>query len=177
VLCDISGSMSRYTEMLVRFAHVLVNARAKVSCFLFGTRLTNVTRALRHRDADVALRSCGTQVTDWSGGTRIGASLDEFNRRWSRRVLGQGAIVLLITDGLDRDAAQGLGQAAERLHKSCRRLTWLNPLLSFAGFQPRAQGVRALLPHVDEHRPTHNLESLEQLAEALGPRQRSFNPR
>jgi uncharacterized protein with von Willebrand factor type A (vWA) domain len=177
VLCDISGSMSRYTEMLLRFAHALATARPKISCFLFGTRLTNVTRVLRHRDADVALRACGSQVTDWSGGTRIGASLDEFNRRWSRRVLGQGAIVLLITDGLDRDATQGLAQAAERLHKSCRRLTWLNPLLSFSGFQPRAQGVRALLPHVDEHRPTHNLESLEQLAEALDPRQRSFHPR
>ena len=168
VLCDISGSMSRYTEMLLRFAHVLVNDRERVSCFLFGTRLSNVTRALRHRDVDVALRACGTQVTDWSGGTRIGASLEEFNRRWSRRVLGQGAVVLLISDGLDRDAAEGLSAAAERLHKSCRRLIWLNPLLSFEGFQPRAMGVKAILPHVDDFRAVHNLRSLEQLAAALG---------
>lgn len=173
VLCDISGSMSRYTEMLLRFSHVLVNDRARVSCFLFGTRLSNVTRALRHRDVDVALRACGTQVTDWSGGTRIGASLEEFNRRWSRRVLGQGAVVLLISDGLDRDAADGLGAAAERLHKSCRRLIWLNPLLSFEGFQPRALGVKAILPHVDDFRPVHNLRSLAQLAEALGGRPRA----
>jgi hypothetical protein len=170
VLCDISGSMSRYTEMLLRFLHLLVNERARVSCFLFGTRLTNVTRALRHRDVDVALRKCGADVTDWSGGTRIGACLDEFNRRWSRRVLGQGAIVLLISDGLDRDEVEGLSAAAERLQKSCRRLIWLNPLLSFEGFEPRARGVRAILPHVDDFRPVHNLRSLSQLAEALGPR-------
>lgn len=169
VLCDISGSMGRYTEMLVRFAHVLVNERERVSCFLFGTRLTHVTRALRHRDVDVALKRCGTEVSDWSGGTRIGVCLDEFNRRWSRRVLGQGAIVLLVSDGLDRDAPAGLAAAAERLHKSCRRLVWLNPLLSYEGFEPRAQGVRAILPHVDELRATHNLDSLEALAEALGP--------
>lgn len=167
VLCDISGSMGRYTEMLLRFMHVLVNARARVFGFLFGTRLSNVTRALRHRDVDVALRRCGLEVSDWAGGTRIGKSLDEFNRRWSRRVLGQGAVVLLITDGLDREGVDGLGEAAERLHKSCRRLIWLNPLLRYAGFEPRALGVRAMLPHVDEFRPVHNLESLEQLAEAL----------
>jgi uncharacterized protein with von Willebrand factor type A (vWA) domain len=174
VLCDISGSMSRYTEMLLRFCHVLVHDRRRVSCFLFGTRLTNVTRALRRREVDAALRDCGAQVTDWSGGTRIGESLAAFNRRWSRRVLGQGAIVLLITDGLDRGDVDGLAAEAERLHKSCRRLVWLNPLLSFAGFEPRAQGVRAILPHVDDFRPVHALESLEQLAEALaGPARRS----
>ena len=168
VLCDISESMGRYTEMLLRFLHLLVNDRARVGCFLFGTRLTQVTRTLRHNDVDVALRKCGKEVTDWSGGTRIGACLDEFNRRWSRRVLGQGAIVLLITDGLDQDSPEGLGAAAERLHRSCRRLIWLNPLLSFEGFEPRAQGVRAILPHVDDFRPVHNLSSLEQLAAALG---------
>jgi uncharacterized protein with von Willebrand factor type A (vWA) domain len=167
VLCDISGSMGRYTEMLLRFLHVLVNERERVHAFLFGTRLTNVTRALRHRDIDVALKRCGLEVTDWAGGTRIGAALDEFNRRWSRRVLAQGAIVLLITDGLDREAAEGLPEAAERLHKSCRRLVWLNPLLRYEGFEPRAQGIRALLPHVDDFRPVHNLESLDQLAAVL----------
>ena len=167
VLCDISGSMGRYTEMLLRFLHVLVNDRERITAFLFGTRLTNVTRALRHRDIGVALKKCGLQVTDWAGGTRIATSLDEFNRRWSRRVLGQGAIVLLITDGLDRESPEGLGEAAERLHKSCRRLVWLNPLLRYEAFQPRAQGIRALLPHVDDFRPIHNLESLDQLAAAL----------
>lgn len=168
VLCDISGSMGRYTEMLLRFLHVLVNERERVHGFVFGTRLTNVTRALRHRDVDVALKKTGMDVTDWAGGTRIGACLDEFNRRWSRRVLGQGAIVLLITDGLDREGADGVAEAAERLHKSCRRLVWLNPLLRYSGFEPRATGIRALLPHVDDFRPVHNLESLEQLAVALG---------
>lgn len=175
VLCDISGSMGRYTEMLLRLLHVLVNERAgsiagrraRVSAFLFGTRLTNVTRALRHRDIDVALKKTGYDVTDWAGGTRIGACLEEFNRRWSRRVLGQGAIVLLITDGLDREGAEGVAESAERLHKSCRRLVWLNPLLRYSGFEPRASGIRALLPHVDDFRPVHNLESLEQLAGVL----------
>ena len=167
VLCDISGSMGRYTEMLLRFLHVLVNQRERVFAFVFGTRLTNVTRALRHRDIDVALKKCGLEVGDWAGGTRIGAALDEFNKRWSRRVLGQGAMVLLITDGLDREGAEGIAGAAERLHKSCRRLVWLNPLLRYSGFEPRAQGIRALLPHVDDFRPVHNLESLEQLAAAL----------
>jgi uncharacterized protein with von Willebrand factor type A (vWA) domain len=167
VLCDISGSMGRYTEMLLRFLHVLVNQRARVFAFLFGTRLTNVTRALRHRDVDLALKKCGLEVHDWAGGTRLGAALDEFNRRWSRRVLGQGAVVLLITDGLDREGPEILAQAAERLHKSCRRLVWLNPLLRYSGFEPRARGIRALLPHVDDFRPVHDLESLEQLAVAL----------
>ncbi|MFT3775807.1 MAG: VWA domain-containing protein [Minicystis sp.] len=167
VLCDISGSMGRYTEMLLRFMHLLVNQRERVFCFTFGTRLSNVTRALRHRDIDVALKKCGVEVSDWAGGTRIGSSIEEFNRRWSRRVLGQGAVVLLITDGLDRESTEGLGEAAERLQKSCRRLIWLNPLLRYAGFEPRAQGIRAILPHVDDFRPVHNLASLEQLAAAL----------
>jgi uncharacterized protein with von Willebrand factor type A (vWA) domain len=168
LLCDISGSMSRYTEMLLRFLHLLVNDREKVACFVFGTRLHNVTRALRHRDVDQALARCGVEVDDWSGGTRIGPCLEEFNLRWSRRVLGQGAVVVLISDGLDRSASPGLAEAAARLHRSCRRLIWLNPLLSFAGFEPKASGIRAILPHVDEFRPVHNLESLEQLARALG---------
>lgn len=175
VLCDISGSMGRYTEMLLRFLHVLVNERERVHAFLFGTRLTNVTRALRHRDVDIALKKTGADVSDWAGGTRIGASLEEFNRRWSRRVLGQGAVVLLITDGLDREGAEGVSESAERLHKSCRRLVWLNPLLRYEGFEPKAGGIKALLPHVDDFRPVHNLSSLEQLAAALAdkaPRKR-----
>jgi uncharacterized protein with von Willebrand factor type A (vWA) domain len=167
VLCDISGSMARYARMLLHFMHALTNDRDRVHTFLFGTRLTNVTRYLRYRDVDVALARCGEAAEDWSGGTRIGASLHEFNRFWSRRVLGQGAVVLLITDGLDREGAHGLAREVERLRKSCRRLVWLNPLLRFEGFEPKSTGIRAMLPHVDEFRPAHNLESLEELAVAL----------
>jgi uncharacterized protein with von Willebrand factor type A (vWA) domain len=169
-LCDISGSMGRYAEMLLRFLHALLVERNHGHVFLFATRLTNVTRTLRHRDVDAALARCGKDVTDWSSGTRLGASLHEFNRTWSRRVLAQGAVVLLVTDGLDREDATGLGEEAARLRRSCRRLIWLNPLLRYAGFEPRAAGVRALLPNVDEHRPVHDLASLEALAAALGGR-------
>ena len=168
IICDISGSMSRYTRMFVHFMHTLTNDRDRVHTFLFGTRLTNVTRYLRQRDIDIALTRVADSVEDWSGGTRIGESLKEFNRFWSRRVLGQGAVVLLISDGLDRDAGRGLHGEIERLHKSCRRLIWLNPLLRFEGFEPRSQGIRSLLPFVDEFRPVHNLQSLEELIDALG---------
>ncbi|MFO0573261.1 MAG: VWA domain-containing protein [Polyangia bacterium] len=167
VLCDISGSMGRYTEMLLRFLHTLQGARRRTHTFLFGTELSNVTRALRGRDIDAALRRCGAAVRDFGGGTRLGRALHAFNNTWSRRVLGQGAVVLLITDGLERDTPEQLDAEAARLARSCRRLVWLNPLLSFEGFTPRAQGVRALLKHVHEHRPVHNLLSLEQLAAAL----------
>ncbi|HEY0557647.1 MAG TPA: VWA domain-containing protein [Thermoanaerobaculia bacterium] len=167
VLCDISGSMGRYSEMLLHFLHALLAARSRVHAFLFATRLTNVTRTLRRRDVDEALARCGREVQDWAGGTRLRACLRDFNRSWSRRVLGQGAVVLLVTDGLDRDDEPGLAAEADRLHRSCRRLIWLNPLLRWEGFQPRAQGVRALLPNVDAHRPVHNLESLEALGRAL----------
>lgn len=167
VLCDISGSMGRYSEMLLHFLHALLAGRGRVHAFLFATRLTPVTRLLRRRDPDEALALCGRQVVDWAGGTRLRACLREFNRAWSRRVLGHGAVVLLVTDGLDRDPEPGLAAEADRLHRSCRRLVWLNPLLRWPGFSPRAQGVRALLPHVDEHRPVHNLDSLEALGRAL----------
>ena len=167
-LVDVSGSMSRYARVLLRFVHALTRDRGHVHSFTFGTRLTNVTRWLRHRDPDLALAEVGRVVCDWDGGTRIGACLREFNRSWSRRLLAQGAIVLLVTDGLDRDAAHGLADEVERLRRSCRRLVWLNPLLRFAGFEPRAAGIRAILPHVDEFRPVHDLESVAQLADALG---------
>ena len=173
VLCDISGSMTRYSRMLLHFMHAVTNDRDRVHSFVFGTRLTNITRQLRHRDVDVALDAVSAAVEDWSGGTRIGTALHAFNRTWARRVLGQGAVVLLITDGLDRDAGEGLAVEAERLHKSCRRLVWLNPLLRWEGFAPRSSGIRALLPHVDDFRPVHNLNSLAGLADALnreGPR-------
>ena len=167
ILCDISGSMGRYTRMLLHFMHAITNDRDRVSTFLFGTRLTNVTRHLRNKDIDIALMKCTDSVEDWSGGTRIGDSLKDFNQYWSRRVLGQGAVMLLISDGLDRDAGRGLAAEMERLHKSCRRLIWVNPLLRFEGFEPKSQGIRAILPHVDEFRPVHNLESLTELIEVL----------
>jgi uncharacterized protein with von Willebrand factor type A (vWA) domain len=167
VLCDISGSMSRYSRMMLHFMHAITNDRDRVHCFLFGTRLNNITRALRQRDVDVALAKVAAKVEDWSGGTRIGGCIAEFNAIWSRRVLGQGAVVLLITDGLDREGAQGLAEEMERLHKSCRRLIWLNPLLRFEGYEPKAQGAQAILPHVDDFRPVHNLESIAELGAVL----------
>jgi hypothetical protein len=170
VLCDISGSMSRYAQILLHFVHAVTNERDRVASFLFGTRLTNVTRQLRHRDPEAAFEMVSHAVPDWSGGTRIGESLERFNRLWARRVLGQGAVVLLITDGLDREGARGLSEATERLQKSCGRLVWLNPLLRYAGFQPKSQGIRAMLPHVDEFRPVHNLASLRELVAALSDR-------
>ncbi len=168
ILCDISGSMARYTRMFLHFMHAITNDRDRVYCFTFGTRLSNVTRALRNRDVDIALQKASAQVEDWSGGTRIGLALHEFNNKWSRRVLGQGAVVLLITDGLDREGAAGLGEEMERLHKSCSRLIWLNPLLRYGAYEPKSQGNKAMLPHVDEFRPVHNLESLAGLIAALG---------
>jgi len=173
VLCDISGSMSRYTRLFLHFLHAVARDRGRVHAFLFGTRLTNITRYLRTRDVDESLDRVAAAVEDWSGGTRIGQCLAQFNRRWSRRVLGQGAVVLFISDGLDRDGGAGLAAEMDRLHKSCRRLIWLNPLLRYEGFAPKSLGMRAILPHVDEFRPVHNLESLEALVAALaksGPR-------
>ena len=167
VLCDISGSMDRYARMLMYLLHAITNDHDRVHVFLFGTHLTNVTRQLRHHDVDVALARVGASAPDWAGGTRIGACLREFNRRWSRRVLAQDAIVLLISDGLDADAADGVEAEMERLGKSCRRVLWLNPLLRYAGFEPRAAGIRAMLPYVDDFLPVHNLESLVQLAAAF----------
>ena len=170
-LCDISGSMSSYSRMLLHFLHTAANEKgagwAKVYAFTFGTRLTNVTRHLMQRDADAALAACGKEAKDWEGGTRIGDCLHAFNRDWSRRVLGQGAVVILITDGLDRGEPERLEAEAERLHLSSRKLIWLNPLLRWDGFAPRAQGVKALLPHVDSFRAAHNVASLKALADAL----------
>jgi uncharacterized protein with von Willebrand factor type A (vWA) domain len=167
IVCDISGSMSRYSRMLLHFMHTLTGDRERVYSFVFGTRLTNISRYLKNSDVDAALERIAGGVDDWSGGTRLGTSLHDFNRHWSRRVLGQGAVVLLITDGLDRDLAEGVAHEAQRLHKSCRRLIWLNPLLRYDKFEPKAAGMRALLPHVDEFRSIHNLDSLEQLCALL----------
>ncbi|WP_339716709.1 VWA domain-containing protein [uncultured Sneathiella sp.] len=167
ILCDISGSMTQYSRMLLHFMHALTNDRDRVHTFVFGTRLTNITRYMKYRDVDASLDAVSEKVEDWSGGTRIGATIKEFNKFWSRRVLGQGAVVLLISDGLDRDAGEGLGVEMERLHKSCRQLIWLNPLLRYQGFEPRSKGVKAILPHVDQFRTIHNLNSLKDLADIL----------
>lgn len=171
VICDISGSMAQYSRMVLQFVHAVANKRgqgwAKVHAFTFGTRLTNITRHLKNRDVDLALKAAGAQAQDWSGGTRIGTCLTDFNRDWSRRVLGQGAVVLLITDGLDRDDATALTAAMQRLHLSCRRLIWLNPLLRWEGFAPRAAGIRAMLPHVDSFRAGHSIASLEALGQVI----------
>lgn len=171
VLIDISGSMSRYARMFLQFVHALTNQpnapRRRVSVLLFGTRLTPIWRELRHRDVDVALDRVAGRVEDWAGGTRIGACLQDFNRLWSRRLLGQNASLLLLTDGLDREGGAGLATQMERLHKSCRQLIWLNPLLRYEGFEPRAAGILAMRPHVDLFLPAHNLESLADLARVL----------
>jgi len=178
VLADISGSMSQYTRIFLHFMHALAEKRHNVHTFVFGTRLTNLTRQMRHRDPDEALAQSSSAVKDWSGGTRIGEAIGEFNRLWSRRVLGQGAVVLLITDGLERDDISSLGREMERLHKSCRKLIWLNPLLRFDGFEAKARGVRAMLPHVDEFRPVHTLEALSDLCVSLsGDARRSDDPK
>jgi uncharacterized protein with von Willebrand factor type A (vWA) domain len=171
VICDISGSMAQYSRMVLQFVHAVANRKgqgwARVHAFTFGTRLTNVTRHLRQRDVDAALAAAGAEAQDWSGGTRIAACLHAFNRDWARRVLGQGAVVLLITDGLDRDEGGDLGHEMERLHLSARRLIWINPLLRWDGFAPKAGGIRAMLPHVDSFRAGHSIASLEALAEAV----------
>lgn len=170
-LCDISGSMTQYSRLMLHFLHAVAERR-RIHTFVFGTRLTNVTRQLRMKDPDEALASCSDAVRDWSGGTRIAAALNRFNRDWSRRVLGGGATVLLITDGLERDDPEGdsdLAAEMERLHRSSRRLIWLNPLLRFSGFEAKARGVRTMLPHVDELRPVHSLDAIADLVAALGP--------
>lgn len=166
-ICDISGSMSDYSRVFLHFLHAMTDQRRRVHTFLFGTRLTNVTRALRSKDIDEALNLCTSEVKDWSGGTRIGASLHVFNKHWSRRVLGQGATVLLFTDGLERDGLDVLKREMERLGKSCRRLVWVNPLLRFSAFEAKASGIRTMLPYVDEFRPIHNLASMADLCVAL----------
>ena len=167
MLCDISGSMSTYSRVFLHFAHAMAQRYTRVSTFLFATRLTNVSRCLRYRDVDRSLSAVGGLAKDWEGGTRIGQCLHEFNRDWSRRVLAQVPTVLLVSDGLDRDAGEGLAREIERLHKSCRTLIWLNPLLRYDRFQPLAAGIKVILPHVDEFRSIHNLQSVAELATAL----------
>jgi uncharacterized protein with von Willebrand factor type A (vWA) domain len=168
VLLDISGSMERYARLFLHYAHGLVRRHIRVHVFAFGTRLTNITRCLRQRDPDQALTAANAAVPDWHGGTRIGACLDEFNRRWAGRVLGGNAAVLIVTDGLERDDTGLLAAAAHRLARTAHEVVWLNPLLRYAGFEPKAAGIRALRPHVDRLLPMYNLASLADLARALG---------
>jgi uncharacterized protein with von Willebrand factor type A (vWA) domain len=174
VLCDISGSMSQYSRVVLHFLHAVSNAKgagwAKVHAFTFGTRLTNITRHLAQRDVDAALKAAGAEAQDWEGGTRIGACLEAFNRDWSRRVLGQGSVMLLITDGLDRDDPQALAKQMERLQLSARRLIWINPLLRWDAFAPKARGIAAMLPYVDSFRAGHSIASLEALAQVISNR-------
>jgi uncharacterized protein with von Willebrand factor type A (vWA) domain len=167
VLCDISGSCSHYSRMFLHFLHGLMNDRERVSVFLFGTRLTNISRELKRRDVDEAMMRVSSAVKDWSGGTRIGGALKEFNYKWARRVLTQGAHVLIMTDGLDREDVSLLAIEMARLRRSARRIVWLNPLLRYDGFEARAAGIRAMMPYIDEFRPVHSLESLSDLAAAL----------
>ena len=167
VLCDISGSMDSYARVLLHFLYSLTNDRDRVFSFLFGTRLTNITRLLRNSDPDRAIARVSGAVADWSGGTRIGHCLSDFNQHWARRVLGQNALVLLITDGLDREGGEGLDGAARQLAANCRRLIWLNPLLRYDRYAPLASGANVLARHASEMRSCHNLKSLEELARAL----------
>jgi uncharacterized protein with von Willebrand factor type A (vWA) domain len=166
-IVDISGSMSRYSRMFLHFLHAISSADQRVTAFVFGTRLTPISRPLRAKDPDVAIAAVVRAVDDWSGGTRIGDTLHAFNRDWARRVLGAGATVLLVSDGLEQGSAEALGRETERLAKSCRRLIWLNPLLRYDGFEPKARGVRAILPFVDALVPMHNVDSLGGLARVL----------
>ncbi|HEY7386350.1 MAG TPA: VWA domain-containing protein [Beijerinckiaceae bacterium] len=166
-LVDISGSMADYSRLFLHFLHAVADKRRGVHSFVFATRLTNITRELRNRDPDDALARAAERVYDWEGGTRIAGCMHSFNRLWSRRVLSQGAIVLLFTDGLERNVTPELAFEMDRLKRSCRRLIWLNPLLRFDAFEARAAGIRAMLPHVHDFRPIHNLGSMEELCETL----------
>ncbi|MBB3013841.1 hypothetical protein FHX62_002504 [Cupriavidus alkaliphilus] len=167
LLLDISGSMSQYSRAVLYFCHALMQSRERLAVFLFGTRLTNITRSLRERDPDEAVAVITGQVRDWAGGTRIGAALASFNRHWARRTLSGRATVLLVTDGLDHEQIDLLGEEMARLRRFAHRIVWLNPLLRYPGFAPQARGVQAILPHVDALRPAHNLDSLLALETLL----------
>ena len=177
VLCDISGSMESYSRMMLHFMHALTRqSPARVSSFLFGTQLTSISRLLQNRDVDESIAAVARAVPDWSGGTRISTSLAEFNHVWSRRVLGQGAVVLLMTDGLDRDTSTDLSVQMDRLHKSCHELIWLNPLLRYDKFAPKSRSVQTMLAHVDRFVPVHSLDAISQLVSLLsGPDNRLYN--
>ncbi len=167
LICDISGSMSRYSRAFLLFAHLMSSTQRTVNTFVFGTRLTNITRRFADKDIDRALAAISNDVQDWDGGTRIAECLERFNVDWSRRVLAQNAVVVLLSDGLERDSKADLDFQMQRLHRSCRHLIWLNPMLRYSEFEPRASGIRAMLPHVDQFLPAHNIESLGRLSRLL----------
>jgi uncharacterized protein len=168
VIADISGSMERYTRLLLHFIYGMKAALSQpVEAFVFSTRLTRITRPLQIRDLDLALKNVGQLVNDWAGGTRIGESLKTFNYEWGRRVLGRGAVVLIISDGWDRGDAELLSREMARLRRNCHSLIWLNPLLGAPDYEPLTRGIQAALPHIDNFLPVHNLASLEDLANRL----------
>jgi uncharacterized protein len=168
VIADISGSMERYTRLLLHFIYGMKSALTQpVEAFVFSTRLTRITRPLQIRDLDLALKNVGLIVSDWASGTRIGESLKSFNFDWGRRILGRGAIVLIISDGWDRGEAELLAREMTRLRRSCHRLIWLNPLLGSPEYEPLTRGIQAALPHIDDFLPVNNLSSLEDLARRL----------
>ena len=167
VLCDISGSMEAYSRVFLQFTYVLRAATDRLEVFVFGTRLTRISRQLQHRDVDQALRQAAAAVVDWGGGTRIGASFKRFNYDWGRRVLGRGAVVVVLSDAWDRGDVDLLERETARLRRSCGRLIWLNPLLGTPGYEPLTRGIRRVLPYIDDFLPVHNLTSLEQLGRLL----------
>jgi uncharacterized protein with von Willebrand factor type A (vWA) domain len=167
LLCDISGSMERYTRLLLNFAYALKSASTRVEAFVFATRLTRITGLLRHHDVDTALNRVTASVEDWSGGTRIGEAIETFNRRYARRVLGHGATVAIISDGWDRGDQEQMRHAIAHLQRSCHRLIWMNPLMGAPGYEPLTLGLQAALPYVDDFLPAHNLANLEALGELL----------
>jgi uncharacterized protein with von Willebrand factor type A (vWA) domain len=167
VIADISGSMERYTNLLLQFIYSLSSGLNQVEAFVFSTRLTRISKQLHDRDAERALREVASAVTDWAGGTRIGEALKDFNFKWGRRVLGRGAVVMIISDGWDRGDIPLLHQEMARLSLSSHRLIWLNPLLGHEGYEPLTQGMSTALPYIDDFLPVHNLMSLEQLGETL----------
>ena len=168
IICDISGSMSLYSRLLLHFIHTISNGLLNVEAFVFGTRLTRITRQLKKRDVDDAVRDVSKNVQDWSGGTRIGDALHLFNQKWARRVLGRGAVVLIISDGWDRGDASVLEVEMDRLQHSCHRLIWLNPLLGSPEYRPLTIGMKTALPYIDNFLPAHNLDSLIYLGNLLG---------
>jgi uncharacterized protein with von Willebrand factor type A (vWA) domain len=169
MLCDISGSMSLYSRLFLHYAHALATRRRNVQVFVFGTRLSNITRWLRTSDVDVALQRVSRHVPDWDGGTWIAESLHYFNRDWGRRTLAGNATVVLLSDGLERDSGGALEFEMQRLKRSCRELIWMNPMLRYKEFQPRAAGIRAMLPHVDRFIPGHSVASITELGRLLSP--------
>ena len=167
LICDVSGSMERYTRLLLHFIHTIAGDLGRVEAFLFATRLTRITRYLNYRSIDQTVNEVARAVPDWAGGTRIGEAIKAFNYNWARRTLGSGPVVLVISDGWDRGEPELLSREMSRLQRSCHRLIWLNPLLGSPNYQPLTQGIQAALPYVDDFLPVHNLNSLEALAHHL----------